>query len=98
MGEMAEDAYDRALMELEDLEGDPDYYGHGAGFGVQSLFGYGAPPPRRFEQCPHCGAAGLERSGRGAESYLYKSGSGRHICHSRIINDFDDLDDLSDLI
>lgn len=28
MGEIAEDCYDRAMAELEDLDRDPDYYGY----------------------------------------------------------------------
>lgn len=31
MGDIADDCYDRALSELEDLECDPDYYGYQCG-------------------------------------------------------------------
>jgi len=97
MGEMADDAYDRALWEMEDMECDPDLYGGGYSGSLSQLFG-GFTPQRPTEGCPHCGQRGLERSGRGADSYLFKPGLGRHICHQKTINDFDDLDDLSDLL
>jgi hypothetical protein len=52
----------------------------------------------RAVTCRNCGTTGLQWSAGDGSWYLYKPGTGRHVCLARVLGDFEDLDDFSDIL